>query len=154
MWVTINKNFPNNYATINKVLTREDKKNLHQRFVKNEIRSLAVQNLLWVLNSEKEPRMEWLNLWFLCLERSIWKCNSLRTKLKRKKLRFHPFLFDLFPIPHEFQSSLSMARTQFFLPMARGWGPPAHSQEWAQLQGTFLSLEQGAEPAATTLQIL
>lgn len=40
------------------VLTREDKRSLHQRLVKNEIRGLAVQNLLWVFNSEGEPRME------------------------------------------------------------------------------------------------
>lgn len=43
------------------VLTREGKRSLQQRLVKNEIRSLAVQNLLWVFNSEREPRMEWFN---------------------------------------------------------------------------------------------
>lgn len=32
------------------------------------------------------------HLWSLCLDRSIWKCNSLRTKPKTNKLRCHPFL--------------------------------------------------------------
>lgn len=36
------------------------------------------------------------HLWLLCLDRSIWKCNSLRTKLMTKKLRFHPSLLTFF----------------------------------------------------------
>lgn len=43
------------------VLTREHKLSLHQRLVKNETKSLAVQNFLWAFNSEEEPRLEWFN---------------------------------------------------------------------------------------------
>lgn len=37
------------------------------------------------------------HLWLLSLDRSIWKCNSLRTKLKTNKLRCHPSLLTFSP---------------------------------------------------------